>query len=78
MNLFELSKLSDEEIASWVKANTGVYTLLPSRELENIVDARDDWEEKATVLANKVGDLLGEDFGDHTSANCPVENAINA
>lgn len=39
---------------------------------------RDRWEESANALASLVGELLNLDFGEHTSANCPVTNAIEA
>ncbi len=47
-------------------------------EIEKLVDERDYWEEKATELADNVGNLLGFDFGEHSSANCPVQSAIEA
>jgi len=44
-------------------------------DIENI-QQRDRWEEKATELAVYVGEFFDIDVGEHTSANCPVENAI--
>ncbi|PHR86015.1 MAG: hypothetical protein COA78_38475, partial [Blastopirellula sp.] len=41
------------------------------------VDRRDHWEEKATELASHVGKLHSIEVGEHTSANCPVQNAID-
>jgi hypothetical protein len=42
------------------------------KEVLEEINNRDYWEEKATELADLVGD-----FGEHTSSNCPVQNAIN-
>ena len=39
---------------------------------------RDHWEERATDLAIAVGEHLGVDVGEHSSANCPVQSAKNA
>lgn len=46
------------------------------REMSEIVDARDYWEEKASKLAYLVGKLNGVDVGEHSNNNCPVNNAI--
>ena len=43
-----------------------------------LIRERDYWEEKATELAEDVGKLLGVGVGEHSSANCPVQNAIDA
>ena len=48
------------------------------QELLQLIDDRAYWEAKATDLAEKVGVLLGVDVGEHTSNNCPVENALGA
>lgn len=42
-----------------------------SEEIEN----RDEWELRATRLAEAVGSYFGEDVGEHSSANCPINNA---
>lgn len=34
------------------------------------------WEEKATRLAEAVGEYVNEDVGEHSSANCPLANAM--
>lgn len=78
MDLHALTKMSDADIASWVRGNTGNFSLISDSELEGIIDARDHWEERATELANDVGNLLGLDMGEHSSSNCPVRNALDA
>lgn len=40
------------------------------------VDQRDRAEEMATKLAEAVGHHFGRDVGEHSSANCPLENAL--
>lgn len=45
---------------------------------ERTILERDYWEEKATKLADLVGEHLGFDVGEHSNMNCPVENAIEA
>jgi len=42
------------------------------------IENRDHWEEKATNLAESIGELLGVDVGEHSSANCPVMSAMDA
>jgi len=36
---------------------------------------RDNWEAKATKLADCVGEYFNEYIGEHSSANCPILNA---
>lgn len=45
-------------------------------EEEKALEERHAWEEKATELACRVGGYFKEDVGEHTSCNCPVNNAI--
>ncbi|MEZ9336007.1 MULTISPECIES: hypothetical protein, partial [Vibrio] len=78
MDLHQLAKMSEADIASWVRGNTGKFSLISDSELESTIDARDRWEERATELASDVGTLLNIDVGEHTSANCPVQNALDA
>lgn len=40
------------------------------------IDQRDRAEDMATKLAEAVGEYFGRDVGDHSSANCPWENAL--
>lgn len=47
------------------------------RELLELITERDYWEDKATELANDIGTYFGVDFGEHTSHNCPVQNALD-
>lgn len=42
-----------------------------------LIQERDYWEEKATELAEDVGKFLGIEMGEHSSDNCPVQNAID-
>jgi len=44
---------------------------------EDTIGQRDYWESKATELANDIGKALGFEVGEHSSANCPVQNAID-
>lgn len=41
------------------------------------VDQREHWESKATELAGDIGKALGFEVGEHSSDNCPVQNAID-
>lgn len=41
------------------------------------IDRRDHWENKATELANDIGNALGFDVGEHSNMNCPVQTAID-
>jgi len=45
-------------------------------DLGETIAERDYWESKATELAEDVGKALGIHIGEHTSRNCPVQNAI--
>ncbi len=48
------------------------------REMLQLIDQRDHSESKATELAEAVGQIIGVDVGEHSSANCPVQTAIDA
>lgn len=78
MNLEALTKLSDLEIASWVRANTNEFTLIKDEDLSVIIQTREYWEQNAIELANEVATLLDVDIGEPASNNCPVQNAIEA
>ncbi|OEF61222.1 hypothetical protein A1OW_20335 [Enterovibrio norvegicus] len=39
------------------------------------IDNRDSWEERATKLALAVGEHFDSDVGEHSSCNCPINNA---
>jgi len=39
------------------------------------IENRDHWEERASKLAFAVGEHFGQDIGEHSSANCPINNA---
>ena len=45
--------------------------------MDKLVDERDKWEDLASRLAGSVGELLGVDVGEHSSAHCPVLSAIS-
>lgn len=47
-------------------------------EVLQLIEQRDHWEDKATELAGLVGKHFDIEVGEHTSANCPVQNAIDA
>ena len=47
------------------------------KEIIELITERDYWEGKATELAEDVGELLDFEVGEHSSANCPVRNAID-
>ena len=47
------------------------------REHTKTIEDRDHWHDKATELANDVGNMLGFDVGEHSSSNCPVQSAID-
>lgn len=51
---------------------------LADSEVDKILSQRDEWEERATDLAEKVGTFLGVDVGEHSSANCPIASAMEA
>ncbi|WP_105903697.1 hypothetical protein [Vibrio gangliei] len=78
MDLYQLAKMSDADIATWVRSNVDNFSLIADSELESTVSTRDHWEQRATELANDVGALLNINLGEHSSTNCPVQNAINA
>ena len=42
-----------------------------------LITERDCWEDKATELADAVANEFGRDFGEHSSGNNPVQNAID-
>lgn len=48
------------------------------QDLEDEIKKSEYWESLATTLADLVGEQLDIYVGDHTSSNCPVENAIKA
>lgn len=39
------------------------------------IENRDCWEARATKLACSVGEYFSEDVGEHSSCNCPINNA---
>lgn len=45
-------------------------------EVCTLIDERDEWEDMAGRLADEVASFFGEDIGEHTSANCPISNAL--
>ncbi|HHB1594856.1 TPA: hypothetical protein ACN976_003001 [Vibrio campbellii] len=75
MDLQKLAKMSEADIASWVRDNAESFTLISNSELEEVISNRDDWEGKATSLATNVGKLFDFDVGEHSNLNCPVQAA---
>lgn len=47
------------------------------QEIGQLIDERDTAQEKAEELKDKLQDLYGVDFGEHSNANCPFQNAID-
>lgn len=50
---------------------------MTEQEIDQILRERDHWQDKATELATDIGEALGFEVGEHTSANCPVQEAID-
>lgn len=48
------------------------------RALEGVIDERDRYHEMADDLAGHIAAITGVDIGEHSSANCPWQNAIEA
>jgi hypothetical protein len=48
------------------------------RALDEIIDQRDRCEEVADELADQIARITGVDIGEHSNANCPWQNAIEA
>lgn len=48
------------------------------RALEGVIDRRDRYHETADDLAGHIASITGVDIGEHSSANCPWQNAIEA
>lgn len=46
------------------------------REICELIDQRDNMERLADQLKDKLQDLYKVDFGEYTSCNCPLKNAI--
>ncbi len=78
MTLEKLVNMGMGEAIGWLLENKDSYSLITNPELEKLMLECDYWEGKATELADDIAVLLGVDIGEHTSENCPVENAINA
>lgn len=48
------------------------------RVLSETIDQRDRYHEMADELAGHIARIIGVDIGEHSSANCPWQNAIEA
>ncbi len=48
------------------------------RALEGVIDQRDRYHEVADDIAGHISAITGVDIGEHSSANCPWQNAIEA
>ncbi|GIC77660.1 hypothetical protein [Moritella sp. F3] len=73
-----LEKYSMSDVLKWLDDNKDNIALVPEHELEELVELRDHWEGKATELAGDVAKMLNVEIGEHSSGNCPVQNAIEA
>lgn len=47
-------------------------------DLTKALKERDDAEEIADRLSDKISEFTGENYGEHSSANCPWNNALQA
>lgn len=74
--------VTDEDLHSLADSIKHIDLLVRIESLDKAVceeiENRDHWEARATELATDVGTLLNIDVGEHSSANCPVQNAIDA
>lgn len=46
------------------------------KEIDDLISQRDFWEERATKLAEAIGQHFGQDFGEHSSWNDPTAEAL--
>lgn len=46
------------------------------REMLEVIDQRDKYHDEADKLANAIAEYFDADIGEHSSANCPWENAL--
>ncbi|MFH7489522.1 hypothetical protein, partial [Pseudomonas syringae group genomosp. 7] len=53
-----------------------VYLDGMDRALGEAIDQRDRYHEVADELADHIATITGADIGEHSSANCPWQNAI--
>lgn len=80
-----------EKLPCWEHRNPmPLYAVLPAQQadqeylerldlaLEGVIDQRDRYHEIADDLAGHIATITGVDIGEHSSANCPWQNAIEA
>ena len=72
----ELLWMGEEDLRCWLLEHKDSLSIIQDIELDKIITERDYWEDKATELAVDVGNLLQVYIGEHSSVNCPVQNAI--
>jgi len=77
MRISELLEMDMAGAIQWLIDNKDYFSLVSESEMEQLIERRDHWEEKATELAVDIGQALGVDVGEHSSVNCPVQNAID-
>jgi hypothetical protein len=77
MRISELLEMDMGAAIDWMMDNKDEFSLVSESEMTQLIERRDHWEEKATELAVDIGQALGVDVGEHSSANCPVQNAID-
>ena len=70
-------KLQDVERAAPPAQPVGIGDAI-DRALSEVIDQRDRCEEVADELADHIARITGVDIGEHSSANCPWQNAIEA
>jgi len=66
-----------EELSSRLELTINLLTEESDTDNNKVMEERDFWEAKATELAEDIGKYLGFDVGEHSSANCPVQSAID-
>jgi len=48
------------------------------REMTQVIEERDEYHDIADKLADAIAEHMGVEIGEHSSANCPWENALEA
>lgn len=74
----ELLETLTEELNHWKDKATNLAQEKDNEVAQHskTISERDYWEEQSTNLAEKIGSVLNFEVGEHSSANCPVQNAL--
>ena len=78
MRIDKLLEMDMGAAIKWLIDNKDGFLLVSESEMDQLIERRDHWEEKATELAIDIGQAIGVDVGEHSNVNCPVQNAIDA